>query len=606
MKISREWLQTYFDTPLPAADELARALTFHAFEIDGLEKHQEDDVLDVKVTPNRGHDCLCHLGIAREISAILSMTLSDDTMSRFHLDIAASRAALKIGHAPHIIVKKDAPSCSRFLAAHMKGVKVGPSPEWLVKRLAAIGQRSINTIVDATNYAMFSTGQPLHAFDARTLGSGDSFIVGPRMARAGETLVALDGKTYALSPERMVIAGGATDAVLGIAGVKGGKDSGVTDTTTDIIIEAATFDGVSVRKSARALELRTDASQRFEQQLSPVLTERGLLACIELIRDMAGGELVGTAEASAAPEPARTIVTSAASVKRLLGMAVTSDDVGHVLTRLGFDYAREGERFSVQIPPERIDLTIEEDMIEEIGRIVGYDAAPSSELPPLPQKETPNRTFAAAETLRQRYAAQGFSEVYTSVFAEKGDRAVLNKVGGDRPFLRTSLVPGLEAAWKRNAEVKEILGPDDLQLFEIGTVWKGDKELMMVATATKKGVEEKLLGEAVSGDAAYVDDMFPQVKKYEPFSRYPFIVRDIALWVPAGTDPASVLGLIREHAGDLLVRSYQFDSFTKGERTSYAFRLVFQSFDRTLFDEDANSRMASVVAAVTTRGYEVR
>jgi phenylalanyl-tRNA synthetase beta chain len=602
MKISRNWLQSYFDSPLPDAAALAEALTFHAFEIDGLEKHQDDDVLDVKVTPNRGHDCLSHICIAKEISAILSIPLNDQGRGL----LSSGTSSLMLGKAPHVIVKKDAPTCSRFLAAHMKGAKVGPSPEWLVKRLSAIGQRSINTIVDATNYAMFSVGQPLHAFDATTLSSGETFVVGPRMARTGESLVALDGKTYALSPERMVIAGGAQDAVLGIAGVKGGKDSGVTDATTEIIIEAATFDGVSVRKTARALDLRTDASQRFEQGISPILAERGLRACIALIRDIAGGELVGTSQVSDASDSVRTIVVSAESVNRLLGMSLKTADVENVLQRLGFDFEREGDRFSVQVPPERIDLTIEEDMIEEIGRIVGFDAAPAAELPPLAVPPAPNRIFALSEAVRDQLVAEGFSEVYTSVFAENGDRAVLNKVGGERPFLRTSLIPGLQAALKRNQEIHEILGPDPVQLFEIGTVWKGTEEVIIVARATKKGVEEQPLEALATKDLAYSDAGLRATKKYEPFSRYPFIVRDIALWVPTGTEPEAVLELIREHAGDLLMRSYQFDSFTKGDRTSFAFRLVFQSFDRTLFDDDANTRMQSVVSAVTTRGYEVR
>lgn len=601
MKISRDWLQSYFDTPLPAVDELARALTFHAFEIDGLEKHQDDDVLDVKVTPNRGHDCLSHLGVAREISAILSLPLNE----RARAMLTDGTNDLRIASAPHLRVTKSTPACSRFMAAHMKGVKVGPSPRWLARRLEAIGQRSINTIVDATNYAMFSVGQPLHAFDAHTLRAGDDLVVGPRMARDGETLIALDGKTYTLSPERMVIAGGARDSVLGIAGVKGGKDSGVTEATSEIVIEAATFDGVSVRKSARALDLRTDASQRFEQQLSPVLAERGLRACIALIAEIAGGELIGTSEINDVAPTARSVQVSTEHTNRLLGMSLTDRDVEDVLSRLGLVYTKDGP-YRVKIPHERLDLTIPEDLIEEIGRIVGFDAAPAKELPALVSPLPPNPVFAACERVRDELSAQGYSEVYTSVFSDAGDRAVLNKVGGERPYLRTSLIPGLTSAWKRNNELKEILGPDEVRIFEIGTVWKGSEERIMVGTATKKGVEEKPLKDFMTEQIVYPDTALPETKKYEPFSRYPYIVRDIALWVPTGTDPGDVLSLIREHAGDLLVRSYQFDSFVKGDRTSFAFRLVFQSFDRTLFDEDANSRMQSVTNAVTTRGFEVR
>ncbi len=600
MKISRDWLQTFFDAPLPNAATLAEALTFHAFEIDGLEKHQDDDVLDVKVTPNRGHDCLSHFGIARELSAILSLPLSAAAMSRFHLDIGA----LKIGGAEDIEVRIETPTASRYLATRMTGVKVGPSPAWLVKRLEALGQRSINNIVDATNCAMFSYGQPLHAFDAETLKKGNGYAVGVRTAHAGEQLVALDGKTYELNETMMVIAGGEADIVLGIAGVKGGKDSGVSDSTTSLIIESANFDGVSVRKTSRALDLRTDASARFEQQLSPSMAPLGMLACVELIREIAGGDVVGSVDVFPHELTSRTLEISTVRINKLLGTTLSDADVASVFTRLGLEHTRSGDVFSVAVPHERIDLTIPEDLVEEVGRIVGYDAAPATELPPLSVAPAVNANFAAIDALREELVSQGYSEVYTSVFSEKGDRAVLNKVGGDRPFLRTSLLAGLTVAQKKNAELKELLELSTVKLFEIGTVWNAADESIMVGIADKSVTEKPLSAYPVP--EKYGDFATTATEKYQPFSRFPYIVRDIALWVPTSTDPQSVLALIREHAGDLLVRAYQFDSFTKGERTSYAFRLVFQSFDRTLIDDDANTRMASVTAAVTGMGYEVR
>jgi phenylalanyl-tRNA synthetase beta chain len=192
MKISKLWLDKFFDTPLPSASVLSDALTFHAFEIDGVDKVGNDDVLDVKITANRGHDCLSHRGIAKELSAILKLTLKNDPFTNGS-DISKTTGA--------VTVKIDTPLCKRYIAGYVKGVKVGPSPKWLVERLEAIGQRSINNVVDATNFVMFNTGQPLHAFDASKLNKGDTkdgplYNMGVRAAKDGEVLIALDKKEY--------------------------------------------------------------------------------------------------------------------------------------------------------------------------------------------------------------------------------------------------------------------------------------------------------------------------------------------------------------------------------------------------------------------------
>src|SRR6266404_3027324 len=196
MKISKLWLDKFFDAPLPAAEELSNALTFHAFEIDAVDKAGKDDVLDVKVTPNRGHDALSHRGIAKELSAILQIPLAHDPFSsRSNLDIKTDAVTVTI----------DTPLCKRYIAGYIKGVKVGPSPKWLQERLEAIGQRSINNVVDATNFVMFNTGQPLHAFDAKKLGSVN---IGVRAAKEGEIMTALDKKEYALKEGMLVITAG--------------------------------------------------------------------------------------------------------------------------------------------------------------------------------------------------------------------------------------------------------------------------------------------------------------------------------------------------------------------------------------------------------------
>lgn len=607
MKISRRWLQTFFDAPLPDARALADALTFHAFEIESV----EDDVLDVKVTPNRGHDCLSHRGIAREISAIMDIPLKEypHTLPLSVLDQKTDTVAVTI---------EDSALCARYIAAHVRGVKVGESPAWLRERLESIGQRSINNIVDAANFVMFNIGEPLHAFDAAKLEqSGRTYAIAVRPARDGESIVALDDKAYALNSSILLVADGHSGAPLGIAGIKGGKDSGVSETTTELVLEAATFDGPTLRKTARVLKFKTDATQRFEQVLSPALAAFGMRAFVELVLEVAGGELVGVVDEYPHSQQVKDVSVSLAQINGTLGVSLSAQIVQGVFTRLGLAHTTSNEVFTVTPSPERLDLLIPEDLIEEVARIIGYDTIPALPLPPAVRAPEVNEHHTRNEQVRTFLVNQGFSEVFTSVFAEKGERAVSNKIGGDKPYLRSTLKEGLRDALERNIRNKDLLGVKQVKIFEIGTVWAGGKEEVSFEIAVEKVKKQKLEEEYRSELDAFLlsalrtTDHELQTEpsspvRYLPFSRYPFIVRDIALWVSEGTTSDEVLSVIRGNAGELLVRSEKFDEFTKDGRTSFAFRLIFQSFDTTLTDEDANSRMASVYAAAQGRGWEVR
>jgi phenylalanyl-tRNA synthetase beta chain len=590
MFVSRNWLQNYFDTPLPPAQELADALTFHAFEIDGIEEKNGDAILDVKVTPNRGHDCLSHRGIASELSAILKLPLNSKDPFAKKPDFSK-----KTGE---VSVALDTPLCSRYIAGYIQGVKVGPSPEWLVTSLEAIGQRSINNIVDATNLVMFNTGQPLHAFDAARLGS---LALGVRTAREGEEMEALDKKKYALKPSMLVIT--AADRPVGIAGVKGGMADRIDADTRDILIESATFDGVTIRKSAQLLKLRTDASARFEQVLSPELAAYGMQQVVELVVAIAGGEVAGFVDAYPVPQEQKQVSVSLENISRILGLPLTAAEVADAFMRLQLPYKEENGTFTVLPPLWRLDLEIPEDLVEEVGRIVGYERVAGQ---PLPATQPPvaNALFYAAEVKREELVAQGYSEVLTSVFSKKGERAVLNKVDSVKPFLRTNLTDGLKEAYEKNIPHKELLGLTAVKLFEIGTVWRDGKEEIVVGIADKNGVREEPL---VPREAARYEALpFSQTARYKPFSRYPYIVRDIATWVPEGTNEAEVLAVIQKEAGDLAVRIDLFDRFEKEGRVSLAYRIVFQSFERTLEDKDANERMEKVSTALQARGFEIR
>jgi phenylalanyl-tRNA synthetase beta chain len=604
MLISKNWLQNFFAERLPSTEELADAITFHAFEIDGVKSVGGDDILDIKVTPNRGHDALSHRGIAREISAILRIPIKPE------VDPLGKGFAERFAQAPTTdtvsVTIEDPLRSSRYIAGYIKNVKVGPSPDWLKNSLENIGQRSINNVVDATNLVMFNTGQPLHAFDAGKLSQKNGgFHIVVRKARAGEKLLALDNKEYELKDSMLVIADGNADVPVGIAGIKGGTPAGITEATCDLIIESANFDGVLVRKTAQALKLRTDASARFEQVLSPELAAYGMQNVVELIKNIAGGELVGYADVYPAPQKEKRAIVSVGEVNRRLGTTLTAAEVADVFSRLGFSYKEENDSFEVLVPFQRLDLEIPEDLIEEVARIIGYDKITGVMLPKPERPVEINPDFFAAERAREDLIAQGYSEVYTSVFAEEGERAVLNKADSVRPFMRTTLVEGLNAALKKNIPNKDLLGLKEVKLFEIGAVWKGNQEVIMLGRVTEK---EKASEMPLSGIAGEQYEVFPlsEASQFAAYSKFPYIVRDIAMWVSADTSIDEVKALIYSHAGILAQKVSLFDEFKKGEKTSLAFRIIFQSFDKTLTEDEVNGVMEKVSASLAQKGFEIR
>ncbi|MBI2030099.1 hypothetical protein HYT05_00590, partial [Candidatus Kaiserbacteria bacterium] len=403
----------------------------------------------------------------------------------------------------------------------------------------------------------------------------------------------------------LVIADAYADTAIGIAGVKGGTPASISDATTDIIIESANFDGVSVRKTAQALKLRTDASARFEQGISPDLTAYGMRAVVDLILELGGGEVVGYVDSYPTPRTNTPVSVSLSKINKVLGLELTPADVSDVFTRLGFAFTENDSVFAVTPPFERLDILIPEDLIEEVGRIIGYDKVPAIQLPAFSGANEVNPNFYAAEKVREELMSQGYSEVFTSVFAEKGERVVANKVDGVRPYMRTTLVDGLTEALKKNIPNKDLLGLKEIKLFEVGTVWKDGKEIQMIGTVTEKDKATEKPLEAVDANA-YENLPISEATRYAPYSRQPYIIRDIAMWTPAGTDPSSVMDLIRTEAGELLQRIALFDTFTKADKTSLAFRLIFQSFEKTLTDEEVNQIMQKVSTALTTKGFEIR
>ncbi len=626
MKVSRAWLQRFFDAPLPKAEELRDAFTFHAFEVEEV----EGDVLDLKVLPDRAGYAMSHRGIAKELSAILQIPLAKDPLAE---------PVLSFPKTDKLRVEIDREYVNRHTAALVTGVKVGPSPEWLKNLLESVGQRSINNIVDISNFVMLNTGQPNHAFDAGKLSRENGVTaVDIRKAVLNEKVTILSGEEYTLWESIYVFSDAGNGKALDIEGIKGGLESGVTEKTTDLFISAGNYNASLLRRASQGLHLVTDASQRFQNAPSPELTAYGMRDVLQLITEIAGGTVVGVLDIYPDPQKENPPVSvTLKEIQEILGPHFTDTEVLEAFKRLGFDYARVLDTFTVTPPFERSDIRIPEDLAEEVGRIIGYDKIKPKELPKTAGKPAIDKNFYYAEKVRRYLTDIGFSEIYTSVFTnEKGERQVSNKVDSDKPFLRKSLTPGVSQSVKANALNRPLLGLSEVKVFETGKVFskKGENWHLALGTAPSKkeakATLEKMYSDfggsvpmketegVVEVDFSEWIEKLPEPKAYEPlpsvphiryapFSRYPFIARDIAVWTPEGIVSEEVENRIREKAGDLLKRIDQFDTFSKDGRTSYAFRLVFLSEERTLTDEEVNGYMQEVTDVLNAEdGWQVR
>lgn len=643
MKVSVAWLQKYFAEPLPNTEELVDALTFHSSEVEDVVGEGVAAELDVKVLPDRAAYALSHRGVALELAAALNRPLSVDPL----------REALP-AYEPtdRIMVSIESPEkCSRYMAALVTGVKVGPSPDWLKAALESVGQRSINNVVDAMNYVMLNLGQPLHAFDADKLqqDTNGAYGIQIRGAFEGEKITTLSGDEFVLPEDTLVIADGNADAALGIAGIKGGKRAEVTTETTNILIESANFEGTSVRRASQILKLWTDASLRFQNRISPELAAYGMRDVLALILEVAGGEVVAVTDAYPKPEAPQAPVTAVREqLNGLLGTDFSMEEIEGALARLSLPYVTQGETITVQPPFERRDLTQWQDLAEEVGRALGYDHVTPAAMPAM-QAAPDQAAWRGIEAIKDVLVDHGFTEISTPSFAAEGQIQLANPLQQERPYLRASLGANMQDALSRAAQqAPRVLGPSPmLKLFELGTVFTNDGEYLSLCLGYQQLVGKpstSVLAEAVDAltsafpsagivapstcDGWVVEISLKDVKfdtigaqaaparyslgPYQPFSIYPFALRDIAVWTPSGTEESEVALLIQQAVGPLLVRMDLFDRFEKPQedgtsRISYAFRLVFQADDRTLSDADIDPAMATATDALNAReGWEVR
>ncbi|HUF29274.1 MAG TPA: phenylalanine--tRNA ligase subunit beta [Gemmatimonadaceae bacterium] len=427
-----------------------------------------DTILDVDVTPNRP-DLLSHLGLAREIAAARGAPFRLPEFAGNDNGPAPdiTRAAREANAGGVRVVLEDAEGCPRYTGVCIRGVTIGPSPEWIADRIRAVGGRPINNVVDATNYLLHELGQPMHAFDAGTLG-GAAIVI--RRARPGERLTTLDGVARTLEPWMTVIADG--DRAQALAGVMGGGDTEVTDRTTDVFLEVAHFDPAGTRRTRRALGLSTDASYRFERGTDPELPPHALARAVSLIRAVAGGRVDGWAvDLHPRPRQPRHIELRTARVAHLLGERLPPDEIRRHLESIGFAIeSHRGDTFRVTVPPWRGDVEREVDLIEEVARLHGYDRF-SDELRPYRQSTVPTPdTELAARRVREALVAEGLFEARPMPFVTGSDDThvrVANPLGENEAHLRTSLLETLA----RRTEFNLALMRRSVRLFEIGAAF---------------------------------------------------------------------------------------------------------------------------------------
>ena len=446
-----------------------------------------DTILDVEITPNRG-DLLSHFGLAREIAALTNKRFVGQALR------LPSKAA---GDAPALQKKGIKISalreCPFYSARRIENVKVGPSPDWLRAKIESVGIRSINNVVDVSNFVMLELGQPTHAFDADKL-SGE---INVRLAHEAEKFLALDGKTYELTPENLVIADG--ERAVGIAGVMGGEESGVTDSTKNVLLESAYFLPASIRRTARDLNLPSDASYRFERGVDPQMILTASRRATELICKVAGAKSAATiAVAGELPPDPPDVSLRYERLDQLVGIHIQPTTADAILTRFGLAKSDSASRPHWKIPSYRRDLQREVDLIEEIIRAHGIEKIPSADRSRFTPLSEADRNFDFETKLRRDLIAIGLTEARTSSLIARSELAkatgaieLRNPLSEDHVALRTSLIAGLLGAVARNIRA----GTERIALFEIGNTF-----------APPAGEQQRKLAIALCGQAASVKD----------------------------------------------------------------------------------------------------
>jgi phenylalanyl-tRNA synthetase beta chain len=486
MKISYNWLGELVTLTLNPK-ELAERLTMAGLAVEAVERLGDDHILDFDLTSNRP-DALCHLGIAREAALVCGTSLTPRSASLSEADETIESAA-----AVEIL---DPDLCPRYTARVVRGVKVGPSPKWLADRLESIGQRSVNNIADITNYVMFEMNQPTHAFDLNLLHEGRIIV---RRPHPGEQLTTLDGFARELGSEMLVIAD--ADRAVAVAGVMGGADTEISGQTRDVLIESAYFNPASIRHTARALGMDTEASYRFARGADYGAQVRAANRVAQLVAEIAGGQILkGVIDVYPSQITRDAVSVRESRIERLTGLKVTIERAAEILRGLEFEVELDpgDKNLRAAAPSFRVDISREEDLVEEVARHVGYDLVDVT----LPQWSGAGKYLSGDKqrrNVRRTLTALGFDEAYSFSFvngerdrlfrrSERPAAILSNPIDVNQSEMRASLMTGLLDAVQHNFNQ----GTRDVKLFEIGRVFES-------AGLDERPREREVLGIAMTG-----------------------------------------------------------------------------------------------------------
>lgn len=616
MKISYNWLKDLVPDLHRPPHEVAQLLTNHSFETVVSQRVADDVVLEADVTPNRAHDCLSMVGIAREVAALLRLSVKEPELAR--LPEPKSQVA---GFSLQIA---DAKLTPRYMNVLFKGLGQGATPYEMQARLLVMGARPISPVVDITNYVMFEIGNPTHAFAADKL-PGKKMGVRPAYAKAtaGESLALLDDRVIAVPNGALVIT--SNDKPVALAGVMGGAGTEVDEGTKDVLLEVANFHPYTIQKAAAALGLRTEAAARFLKGLEPERAGQAAARVAQLLQEICGAEVEGVLDFYPNPPKPTVIAFDPARVSQVAGVPVEPQKAEEILERLRCEI--DGKK--VVPPADRLDLTGDHDLVEEVVRVVGLENIPANEAAAVGTPQPLPFEIFMREQIRDSLVAQGFTETYNYSFAAEGPLEIINPVSPEQKFLRASLLPGLIANFVKNkAEFHQPLAKANPALFEIGQVFtsEGEKQHLAVMMEGDKEAMRKIWQKLVEdigikGNSGVnirpVTTRYPQplvageinldallavrpgqeapvktleqiraeasaLTQFKEWPKYPAVYRDLSVLVPASTRVETVQEIIERVGGELVVDVDLFDEYQQ----SLAFHIQYQSPDRTLTDTE--------------------
>ena len=661
MKISLNWLSDYIETGLPA-EEIAEILSDLGLPCEGIEHLEDDAVIDVEVTSNRG-DCLSHIGIARELAAATGKELKLPAVKLDELDKDVTE------FAGVEIIEPDL--CGRYTARIIEGVKVGPSPDWLRNRLEAVGLRSVNNVVDATNYAMMETGQPPHAFDYARIAEGKIIV---RKAVAGERLISIDGATCELDTNMLIIAD--ARVAVAIAGVMGGLHTEVSETTATVLLEDAYFDQVSIRKTSRRLGLPSEAAFRFERTVDIEMVDWASKRTAQLITQAAGGKVArGVVDIYPKKPTQKEVTLRLCRLSRLLGIEIPSEEVVRILSALSFGPQHRDDLIVCSVPSWRSDIFREVDVIEEVARVYGYSKIPTEqkiriEVVPVDARQKSAKSIGAYlnscgfyETINVGFVDHSVAELFTGrdanehlgvkdasrksanllrrmllgsllgvlktnlnagnlpcrIFEIADTFVPAGRQAGTLPIEKTKLalvcdsnlrdlrgvIGGLIKSIDRDA--RTVFTPADLLWAQTGAQVVVNGSVIGTAGIVSKAVKQKFDFKELSPAAAELD--FEQLSalqrgavKVKPIPRFPAIQRDLSIIVDENIRWADIVEAVSKKASDEL-EDIQFVGIYRGKgipsgRKSVTLSVRFRDEDGTLTHETVDRLQADIVESL--------